>query len=338
MRARTAFRLGQGIGALVAFAILILAFAWEGFLRLTSDAESKDLVLWSYDRDAAPGQTLEGRVWSAGPNIENVYVYQQIDADHVEILGNSFAESGHASNTLDFSFKVPDNVAPGSTLAVEYEVRTATDQPDIERRIPILTRAESMLRRIGKGALAIGCWAAVIALLFLLKRRGMRRVKDPSPLWLVPVVVAGGVSFVPLLEQATRLHGSLVFGLALAAWAVVAFAVAERLNRRLGLVRYHAEPLMIESAPDQPFRGAEVVAPIKPVEDVENAWIAVGMVVRHAGRDLIVTVPGGAFAVVPVPRSESFGGGPLVFQASDSELAELLVATASNVLGEMRLP
>lgn len=59
--------------------------------------------------------------------------------------------------------------------------------------------------------------------------------------------------------------------------------------------------------------------------------------VRRAGSDLIVTAPEGRFAVVPVPRSESFGGEPLAFRANDSELAQLLVVAAGSVLGEYRL-
>jgi hypothetical protein len=117
--------LGQGIGALVAFAILIIAFAWGDFLRLTADAETKQLVLWSYDRDAAPGQTLDGRLWADGHEIANVYVYQLIDADHVEILGEAFAEREHESNTLDFTFKVPEGAVPGSMLALRFEARLA---------------------------------------------------------------------------------------------------------------------------------------------------------------------------------------------------------------------
>ena len=96
--------------------------------------------------------------------------------------------------------------------------------------------------------------------------------------------------------------------------------------------------MLIDMAADMPFRGASMVAPIRPVEDLENVWLAVGLAVRRAGRDLIVTAPGGPFAVVPVPASASFGGEPLRFRANDSELAELMVATASNLLGEMRLP
>jgi hypothetical protein len=59
--------------------------------------------------------------------------------------------------------------------------------------------------------------------------------------------------------------------------------------------------------------------------------------IRRAGGDLIITRPKYAFAIVPVPDSESFGGAPLVVRASDPDIARAVVEAAGTVLGEMRI-
>ena len=64
MTARGAYRLGQGIGALVAIGVVI-AFTMLGeTLRLIADDADHDVLVWFYDSDAAPGQRLTGRAWS----------------------------------------------------------------------------------------------------------------------------------------------------------------------------------------------------------------------------------------------------------------------------------
>ena len=49
MTGRSAFRLGQGIGGLIAVAIVICVSAWGDFLRLTADVdgEQPDEAAWS---------------------------------------------------------------------------------------------------------------------------------------------------------------------------------------------------------------------------------------------------------------------------------------------------
>ena len=140
----------------------------------------------------------------------------------------------------------------------------------------------------------------------------------------------------PLVIDAARLHGVWFDAVALAAWAAGAYAVADRLNRRIGFTRYEVVQLMVDVAATDAFREANVSVPIRPVDELANAWAALGLNVERAGRDLIVTGPGKRIAIARVPRSESVGGEPLWFRASDAEYAELLVASASDVLGELR--
>ena len=342
MTARSAFRLGQAIGSLVALAIVIVAFAWGDFLRLTADEQNRDAVVWIYDRDAAPGQTIAGRAWIEAGEVTSVEVARWLhrndpDRMKVELLGETFGERPLGSS-LDFTFHVPDDAAPGDTLDLSIEIRReGRDIPDLTHSLTLISPGASVLRRIGKGGLAILLLGGLAALAFALKRRALRRSTEESPLWVVPAVVIGGMTFVPLVEQATRLHGWWFYGLALAAWAVAGFAIGERLNRRLGLTAYSAVPMLVDMEAHQAFRDAKVETPIRPIDDLENAWSAVGLVVRRAGRDLIVTGPGKRFAIVPVPRSETVGSEPLVLRTNDADFVDLLVASASDVLGELRV-
>jgi hypothetical protein len=336
MTGPSAFRLGQGIGGLIAIGLVILYAMRGDFLRLTSDDARRNIVLWTYDRDAAPGQTLGGRAWldSESGWIVGVNVY---------VGGERIAQDDCPGDCrdrwVDFAFAVPKDIEPGRRIGVEFEVITRPDD-DTERfnaEVPIYSRGMSMLRRIGKGGLAIACLAAVAALVFGLKRLAIRRAREPSGLWLVPVVAAGVFTFVPLTEQATRLHGWWFVGVALAAWAAGVFTLAERFHRRIGLSTFTATPVLIETGPDGGYRGAQVTTPIKPVDDLEAAWSAAGLTARRAGSDLIITKPRGLFAVVPMPASESFGSEPLTFRANDSELAKAIVLAAGTVLGELRM-
>jgi hypothetical protein len=336
MRARAAFRLGQAIGLVVAI-VIVIAYAMLGdVLRLTADQEQDDVLLWLYANDAAPGQHLQGRAWIDAP--DDVWIAGvNVNADGDKI-GIDDCTGDCKSHTVDFDFTVPADAHDSVMVDFDVVPRPNQDRRHFGQEIPLYSHGMSALRRIGKAGLALALLVAQAALLFLLGRRALRRGKDRSPLWLVPVAAIGLVVFVPLLIDALRLHGVWLDAVAVGAWTAAAFAIADRLNLRVGLQPYVANQLLVDVPASDPFRGAAAVAPIKPVEDVENAWLAVGLLVRRVGGALVITAPGKQIAVVPVPRSESFGGEPLAFRASHSELAELLVATASNVLGEMRLP
>jgi len=325
----------------VAIALAIGIFAWDDFLRLTADEQNRSALAWIYDSDAAPGQTLAGRATLELGDIEGVAVYDWTRRDEpdasVEKLGDVWFGERHADPTQNFTFTVPADAEPGATLDLDIELlRVNGGSIDLRHRVALVSRGVSALRRTGKGILALALLAALAAAVFALKRRALKRSGEESALWSVPVVVIGGLSFVPLVEQAVRLHAWWFYGFALGASAVASFAIAERLNRRVGLALYKAVPMLVDMAAHDAFREAAVTAPIRPVDELENAWAAVGLIVRRAGRDLIVTGPGGRIAIVSVPRSESVGGEPLLFRASDPDYADLLVAAASDVLGEMR--
>ncbi|MBV8760503.1 MAG: hypothetical protein JO257_24640 [Deltaproteobacteria bacterium] len=341
MTARSAFRLGQAIGGLVALALAIGVFAWDDVRRLTADEQNRDAAAWFYDRDAAPGQTLGGNVWVEHGAIEHVSVYRWTARDRpdmaVDTIGDVWVPERQAASTQDFTFTVPADAGPGDTLDLELEIHRTRGEPiELRHAVTLISGGASALRRLGKALAALVLLGLLTAAVFGLKRRAMRRAGQESALWLVPAVGLGVLSFVPLAEQATRLHGWIFMSSALAVWTIVAFAIAERLNRRIGLVPYTAVPLLVEMAGHEAFREANVNAPIRPVGELENAWAAIGLLVRRAGRELIVTGPGRRFAVVPVPASEVVGGAPLIIRASDPEYADLLVASASDVLGEMR--
>jgi hypothetical protein len=334
MTARGAYRLGQGIGLLVAIG-LVIAFALLGdALRLSADDADGDVLVWFYDADAAPGQRLAGRVWVDG-------VATTVVGGDVKLIGQQIGvddcPADCKASYADFDFVVPEDVGDAVTLDISVETRPGPEWKRFQRIVPLYGKGMSVLRRVGKAVLALALIGIRALLLFGLARRATRRQRDPSGFWLVPVIAVGYLAFVPLMIDATRLLGLWFDAVALAAWFTAASWLATRLDRHIGLTSFEAHLMMVEMAADAPFRGASSVAPIRPVEDVENAWLEVGLAVRRAGADLIVTAPGGAFAVVPVPASASFGGEPLRFRASDPDLAELMVSAATNVLGELRL-
>lgn len=311
--------------------MIVIAYAMLGeVLSLTADDVDHDVLVWYYDADAAPGQTLHGRAWVDGVNTEVVGV-------EVAYYGDPIG----ASSDGDFAFTLPATAKSGDELDIVVKTKPEFELTSFKRVLTLTSPVMSALRRAGKAGLALAMLAVQAAVLFLLARRALRRQRVASAFWIAPVIAVGYLAFVPLALDITRLHGVWFDGLAVAAWTVAAYALADRLNRRLGLTRYAAVQLLVDLAPgDAPagdaFRQARVAAPIRPAEDLSNAWAALGLVVERAGGDMIVSGPGGRFAVVPVPRSESFGGEPLVFRTNDPEFADLLVAAASDVLGELR--
>lgn len=334
MTGRNAIRVGQAFGTLIAIAIIIAYAMLRDALEVTADDADHNVLVWYYDADAAPGQHLHGRAWIDGiaATISHVNVGYYGD----RIGGDDCAGDCRAS-TVDFDFTLPADVRDTNKLDIEVVTYPTYDRVGFIRSLSITTPTISALRRLGKAGLAAALLAVQAVLLFVIKRRALRRATEPSPFWLLPIVVAGYVGFVPLMIDATRLNGATFDAIALAAWALGAYALGERLNRRIGLVRYAAVQMLVDMPATEAFRGAAVTAPIRPVDDLIDAWSALGLTVRRAGRELIVTGPGKRFAVVEVPASESVGGEPLVFRSSDGEYAELLVASASNILGELRI-
>ena len=312
----------------------MIAYAMLGdALRLTADDANRDVLVWYYDSDAAPGQTLHGRAWVDGD--ANWVVGVDVVLDKAKI-GVDDCPADCKASSADFDFTLPATAKTGDVLEIEVETKPGERRTGFVHRLELTSPVMSAARRAGKAGLALVLVAAQAGLLFLLARRALRRQRSPSPLWLVPVIAAGYVAFVPLAIDATRLHGVWFDGLVLAAWALAAYGIADRLNRRIGLTRYEVVQLMVDMAATDAFREANVSVPIRPVDDLANAWAALGLNVERAGHDLIVTGPGKRIAIVSVPRSESVGGEPLVMRASDAEYADLLVAAASDVLGELR--
>jgi len=322
---RSAWQVGRAIGVLVAIAIVI-AYAMLGeVLALTADDADHNVLVWFYDADAAPGQTLHARAWVDGVDTEVVGVKV---AYYDDVLGES--DDG------DVAFTVPANARSGDELDLVVKTKPDFELTSFKRVLDVTSPVMSALRRAGKAGLALVLLAVQAVLLFGIQRWALRRQRVASAFWIAPVLAVGYLAFVPLAIDVTRLHGVWFDGVALAAWAAGAYAVADRLNRRIGLARYEAVQLLHDMAGTDAYRESNVSAPIRPVDDLANAWSALGLNVERAGRDLIVTGPGKRIAIVAVPRSESVGGEPLVFRASDSDYADLLVAAASDVLGELR--
>ena len=333
MTGRTAFRVGQAIGWVVAVAIVIGYAMLGDALRLTADDADGDVLIWFYDGDAAPGQHMQGRAWVDGD--ENWVVGVDVMFYGAKI-GVDDCPADCQASSADFDFTIPATAKTGDELDIDVETKPGYRHTRFKRALAVTSPRMSALRRAGKAGLALAALAAQAGLLFLLARRALRRQRSPSPFWLLPVVAAGYLAFVPLAIDVTRLHGVWFDGVGLAAWAAAAYAVADRLNRRIGLARFEVVQLLHDMAGADAYREANVSVPIRPVDDLANAWAALGLNVERAGRDLIVTGPGKRIAIVHVPRSESVGGEPLVFRASDAEYADLLVAAASDVLGELR--
>lgn len=336
MTVRSAIRVGQGLVALVAIAMAVDLVAGDTLIRLFADEQNRNAVVWLYDRDAAPGQTIEGRAWLADGGLLNVDVDRWIDRDQSSMqiaeLGQTFFSDGERAGS--FSFTIPANAAPGDTVDLDIDVwEVGLHEIQLRHSLTLVSRGVSVLHRFGKALLALGLLAGLATVVFALKRRALRRASEESRLWVIPAGLAGAASFVPLVEQATRLHSWGFFGAALVAWIYAGYAVAEHLNRRVGLARYTAVPLLAEMA----GRGEIASVPARPVGDLETAWAAVGLLVRCVDRELLVTGPGNRFAIVSVPASELAGDAPLRFRASSGEFADLLVASASDVLGELRI-
>ena len=313
--------------------VLVIAFALLGdALRLTADDADGDVCrVVLRQRRGAPRRGWQAACGStaSAPSV--------VGAD-VKLVGEQIGvddcPADCKSSYADFDFTVPEDVGDAVTLDISVGTRPGPDWKRFKRVVPLYGRGMSALRRVGKAVLALALLGVQALLLFALARRATRRQSRAERL----LARAGGRAGLPRVRAAADRRDAAARAVRSmrSRWRRGRFGaswVATRLDRHVGLATFEAHLALVEMAAGTPFRGAAHVAPIRPVEDVENAWLAVGLAVRRAGADLIVTAPGGAFAVVPVPASASFGGEPLVFRASDPDLAELMVSAATNVLG-----
>lgn len=315
--------MGQLVGLVVTMALLAIYFLVGELRHMTADAHDHDLALWVFGSDAAPGDHLHGRVWldDDHANISRVEVNHWPARDRVEFWGETHGgDNAHRSDTLDFDFVVPPDAPTDTEAPLEIEVRSSAGDSTFPYQLHIYRKGTSILRRAGKAALAIGYYLALAALVFLLRRLYIRRGKDPSAMYLIPIVALGLVTFVPLVAQVTRLHYWWFAIVVLFLWTS-GFWVAERVNRRLGLTLYELEP--------------HADAPVRSSEDLENALLGAGLIARRSGKDIVVTKQR-TFAVVPVSASGAFGAERFRFRASDPELARAIIRAVETVLGELR--
>jgi len=348
--------------ALLMIGLVVVHFEWGPILRCFATASEGDVGMWLYASDAAPGDRLEGRarvdagkrVVISGVRVERAGEIQTTEG-HAVGWGDTITSSDldEDDDELDFSFTIPDNATPGSELALSITVRyTAAHMSGLgefsnssrsvtfAEVVTVHGRGASVLRRIAKGALAVGSWAAVLVLTLAILRSHARRRRDPSAAWvlaIIPYAIVGVVWFSALIDGATRLHGWWLTAASLALW-FAAVAVAMYMTRYADLVAYTVEPMMIAAGSGgSPFRGGEAEVRVKSVAELDLAWFGAGLIVRRRNRELVIAMRGQGIAVVPVPASEIFGDTPFEVRATNRTVALTVLEVVSPLLGELRV-
>lgn len=353
----------RGVAALMFIAAAGLYFAWPRITRWTADATEGDAALWLYATDVTPGDRIDGRVRVDTGLRVAIRGIRVVGAGAEQILDGGGRGWGDKITAHDydeakaeaaFTFEIPRDAPPGDSLDVTIEldyvaaelsgIHTFSNddqQVEFHQTIPIHTHLASVLRRVGKALLAVLSWLAVVAGVTWATRWYARRRREPSTAWilaLIPYTVAGWVWFATLLEHATRLHGWWFVAICLPFWFAALWAAA-RLTRFAGMTRYVAEQLMIahDGAADAPFRGGAVAARIISLDQLETAWFGAGLVVERERGRLVLSLPGRGIAVVPMPETGTFGGGPLEVQARSRDVALAVLEAAAPLLGELRV-
>lgn len=330
---------GRLVGTLVFVALIVLYVAVPSLvIELTATDVRGDVALWLYDSDAAPGDHLSATV--------RTDTLERSSIAYVEVYGPGRERvrrfRGDDDDVLDFTIDVPQDAGNEIAVAIEVEYVHAGGlwfNESFSASIPVYGRTESLLRRSGKAALALVSWLALIALDVLRRRWYARRHRRPGRGWLlglVPVTAVGWLWFAELLEHATRLHGWWFVMAAVAVW-LLGLTLAERRTRLSGTRAYLVEQVMVDAAPHEPFRGADVRVPVHPVSDLELAWFGAGFSVERVGDALRISKPGSGVVMIPLPASASLGGEPFEIHASDKQVAVDVLEPAAKLLGELRV-
>jgi hypothetical protein len=210
---------GQKGGGLLGLLLIIVALAalyvaWPTLRHMTADRTGEDGMVWLYATDVAPGDVIEGRVRVEGGlrlAITRVVV-RGAGADQStagrsptwdDTLRIRLGGPTDAVDELAFAATIPADAAPGRTLDLEIAVefvraeRGSTDgarvtafgfhnqahQVSFRARVPVYRAATSVLRRVGKAALATLAWLAVIGLVVAVRRWHARRNRAVGGGW-----------------------------------------------------------------------------------------------------------------------------------------------------------
>lgn len=364
-------RTGDSGASLLGVALLVgaalLWYYWRSLERATADRTTEDGTLWFYASDVAPGDVLDGhaeidaglRVTIAGVVVNGAGGEQLIkgrlpgwgDRIQVEVIGG-FVPKGEDRDRIAFTVRVPNDARPGDVLPLDISVEYVTAENNYlggfknewhaERfriDVPIHSRTASILRRSGKATLAVASWIGVVALLVAASRWYGRRDRTASPAWLlllVPHAILGWFWFSTLVEHATRLHGWWVVLLCLIIW-YLAFAAVFLVTARDRACRYTVVQTRLPVAEGDAYRAPGAPVPAVEVHQLEAAWRTAGFAVERRRGELRVSRFEGGSARVPIPASQTFGGGEsFEITSEDADTALALMSAAAGVLGELR--
>jgi hypothetical protein len=346
----------------VIFIAAAIAFlAWGSIIRITADAREGDVALWIYDTDVVRGGQIEARVRiDGGLRARIVGIAIEGGGKHQFVAGegqqwgkkivSSVFDRGTAE--VDFQIAVPPDTSPGTTLHLEIAIDTVIARAwfvrsfgeeerhtIFHRDVVVHSPLAGALRRLGRAAIALGSAGAVIALLVLARAWYLRRDRRPGSAWIFLLVPHGGLGYaviLPQLSAATGLHGAFFGFVCLATWYAI-LAIPGRLTLPFGVRRYTVSPAMIPTeAMRDPYRSAHVSPVVQPAIALEAAWMASDLVVSRKRRALSVALPGVEPAIVPVPRSGTFGGGPFEIFSSDRHTVMKMLDAVAPLLGELR--
>jgi len=342
----------------------LLWFYWSSLDRMTADATTEKGTLWFYASDAAPDDVLEGHVEiHAGMKVAIAGVVvggaggEQVTGGRQpswgERIESKLLAPDDGEDQFDFTVKVPSDARPGHILRLDITVEYVAAERQYVRGgfsnewhaerfridVPVHSRTTSILRRVGKAALALASWAAVVVLLVAASRWYGRRGRGASPAWLlllVPHAVLSWFWFSTLVEHATRLHGWWIVGLCVITW-YLAFGAFSLISARDGVCRYVVVQTLLPPAEGDAYRAAGASVPTADIHELEATWQAAGFTVERKRAELHVEHYQGGDARISIPNSLRFGGGEAFeIRSTDPATVLALVTAAAGLLGELR--
>ena len=325
--------------------------------QMTADHAQEDALLWLDATDVAAGDTISGRVRvDAGLRVVITEVVVSGAGADQSTPGREPTWGGRLTHRLGeseghderaFSATIPRDVAAG-TLDLEISVRQVravdhafkfVDEAHETRfrvRITIHGAKASLLRRVGKAALALGSWLLLVRIIVAAHRWHGRRRREVGTIAIAlgfVVALLGGYWFGTLCSHALRLHGWWFAVVCMAAWCA-AFPMAWRRTVGDRRARYLVVQAMLPVEGDA-YRG-DVAVPRRSVDDVETWLMKRGVAVQRAPGALIVTIIGVGEATLPEPATGFGGGESFVVVTEDPAVVAALTDRLGELLGKLR--
>lgn len=360
-----------------AIILLIVSYQWHTILSWTADGVLEPALLSLYATDVAPGDPIEGNVRidgglraavtsivAHGPDgTQKLWSAEQPWDDQIEVVTRSYSGvkipfSLDASDEASFVWWVPESAPTGTELPLELETKFVIAEEQhmgaasftneyqtqtFQTSVHIFSKRVSILRRIGKGTLALGSLIGVIVLLVVVSRRyaNKPRVLTVSAVILfVPWLSLGWLWFGTLISHATRIHGWMLALPCLLAWCSAPF-ISRWIRRDDRFATFVAHPKLLPAQEDVAYRSVNVVLPTLSLAEVESILVCQNLAPFRRGHELVVmggSKWNGNQVRLAIPKDEQFGDGhPIRFRTDDHPFLEEVAAVLGNRLGGLEL-